>query len=348
VKCLFWVSNHLETNKPVNMPNLKSLSLICFGVLAFVSHNVAQEPKADVAEVGERIQKLERTYYQAIPGLNQVPEDRLEALSLDIKALTDTLEVISDTARSDTTSDQDQEAVSIDGDDVTINISGFGDDEEEETEKDEADLVKFSWLNVDIGLNNYLQDGDFKLPDEFDFMEVRPARSINVQLTFVKPGFSLIDRHLSVLTGIGLDYNNYFYDANQLIAPDADELRGQSIQEGYDKYKLTTQYLFAPLEFRYESNPGNHGSSFRLVGGGRVGYRVRSFTKLVENDADKIKDFDDFNLRQFKYGLVGRIGYGRLNLYANYDVTTLFEDDANAPDLQPIAFGLTVIGFHWD
>ena len=330
------------------MLNLKLLASTIFSVLLLTTRSLAQAPKPEVEELGEGIQELERTYYKAIPRLNQIPEEQLESLSADIESLIDTLRTISDTTTSDTTaSENDSKAVSIEGNDVNINISGFGDDDDKEN-NGKLDRVKFSWLNLDLGFNNYLQDGDFQLPNNFEFMEVRPARSIDVQLTFVKPGFSLIDYHLSVQSGIGLDYNNYFYDANQLIAPDADQLNGQPIPQGYDKYKLTTQYLFAPLELRYETDPENHESSFRLVAGGRVGYRVRSYTKLVENDGDKVKDFDDFNLRQFKYGLVGRIGYGRLNLYANYDITTLFEDSANAPNLHPVAFGLTLNGFKWD
>ena len=306
----------------------------------------SQEQKPSVKALGDAIDDLEETYDANLDALKQIEEDKLEGATAAIRNLTDSIKQAHDTTAVDTGNSGQNSNISISLGNIGININEHNEDKSTE-EAEALDPVKFSFLNVDVGFNNYLHDGNFQMPDNFGFMEVRPGRSINLQLTFVKPGFSLVDHHLSLLSGVGIDYNNYFYDTNQIIAPDADQLTGQPINEGYDKYKLTTQYLFAPLEFRYESNPGDHGSSFRIAAGGRVGYLIRSFTKLVENDGDKVKDFGDFNLRQYKLGLVGRIGYGRFNLYANYSLTSLFNEGAG-PDFYPLAFGLTLNGFKWD
>jgi hypothetical protein len=305
-----------------------------------------QEPKSEVENLGKAIDDLQQAYYANQENLNHVEEEKLQGTTKAIVQLTDSIKRVNDTTSTDSSSsDQANNSINISTGGISIDI--HQDDDSSEEDDEALDPVKFSFLNMDIGLNNYLSDGNFQMPNNFEYMEVRPGRSINFKLTFVKPGFSLINHHLSMLSGIGIDYNNYFYDANQIIAPDADQLTSQPKSEGYDKYKLTTQYLFAPLEFRYESNPGDHGSSFRMAAGGRVGYLIRSYTKLVENDGDKVKDFGDFNLRQYKVGLVGRVGYGRLNFYANYSLTPLFNDGA-APDFNPIAFGITLNGFKWD
>lgn len=316
-----------------------------FFVLLLSATAFSQEPKSAVKDLGEAIDDLEQAYYANLTALNEIEEDKLEGATATIRKLTDSVRQAHDTAEVDTSSSAQSNSINISTDEISIDISS--DDGTQEDDDEALNPVKFSFLNVDVGLNNYLHDGNFQMPKNFEFMEVQPGRSINLKLTFVKPGFSLVDHHLSLLSGIGIDYNNYFYDANRIIASDADRLMGQPRSQGYEKYKLTTQYLFVPLEFRYESNPGDHGSSFRIAAGARAGYLIRSYTKLVENDGDKVKNFGDFNLRQYKLGLVGRIGYGLFNLYANYSLTSLFNDGAG-PELNPLAFGLTLHGFKWD
>jgi hypothetical protein len=44
-------------------------------------------------------------------------------------------------------------------------------------------------------------------------------------------------------------------------------------------------------------------------------------------------------LNNFRYGLRGEVGFGRINLYATYDFNQLFQD-GKGPELNPIAFGI--------
>lgn len=307
----------------------------------------AQENEEEVEEMGESIQTLEKTYYQNLLKLKRWDKEELEAMTETIEGVSDSIRLAKDTTdqKRDTENKDDDNSIEIGSNNINLNLN-FG-DSNSCSDSNGLSPVQFGFLNLDLGFNNYLNANDFQIPSNYEFLEVSTGKSVNVQLTFVKMGVSLIDHHLSLMTGIGIDYNNYRYENKQLLVPDVNQVIGRELQQGYDKYKLTTQYAFMPLEFRYDTKPEDHGSSFRFAAGGRAGYLIRSYTKLLENDGDKVKDFDDFNLRKYKFGLTGRIGYGHLNFYANYDITNLFED-GKGPELNPIAFGITLIGFHWD
>lgn len=44
-----------------------------------------------------------------------------------------------------------------------------------------------------------------------------------------------------------------------------------------------------------------------------------------DGDTQKYKDNQDFNTNPFRVSLTARVGYGRLNLFATYGLTPLFE-----------------------
>lgn len=314
-----------------------------FGVLSAA----AQENEEAVEEMGESIQTLEETYYEHLTQLKQWDQERLEEMTRTIEGVSDSIKWAKDTTgrKSDTGNRDNDNSIEIGSNNINLDLN-FG-NSNEGCDSSGLSSVQFSYLNLDLGFNNYLHDNDFQLSSDYDFLEVSTGKSLNVQLAFVKMGVSLIGHHLSLMSGVGIDYNNYRYENDHILVEDVDQVEGVELQEGYDKYKLTTQYAFMPLTLRYETNPEDHGSSFRLALGGRAGYLIKSYTKLKENDGDKNKEFDDFNLRKYKYGFTGRIGYGHLNFYANYDMSHLFEDGIG-PELNPIAFGITLIGFQWD
>lgn len=216
-----------------------------------------------------------------------------------------------------------------------------------EEEKNEMDKVQFSWLLFDLGMNTYLSSNGFDQPKGYDFLQPRYGKSINFQLYIMKMGASIIDHNLSLFTGIGIDYNNYRFSDDIVLAPNTDTVGFRNIEEGYDKYKIVSQYVTIPLHIRYETKPEDHDNSFRIGLGGRAGYLIKSYSKLKENDGDKIKDFDNYNLNPFRYGLSARIGYGIFNLYANYYLSDMFDANQN-PGLNPLSFGITLNGFEWD
>ncbi len=144
-------------------------------------------------------------------------------------------------------------------------------------------------------------------------------------------------------------------------------MKGVSIR----KTKLTAMYLTVPLIF--EMQTGNPFYLHRFYFGiGVVGkMRISTHTKVYFNEADKIyqlqdpatgqtipgdyrtpnannrnivKNFDSFYLRPFKFDATVRIGYGIINLFATYSLTSMFQSD-RGPELYPITAGITIVGW---
>jgi len=269
----------------------------------------------------------------------------LEGLKHNLDSLVNVSDKVVDSAyQLDSTDTDNNIALSLDGEKFDIDLGDFGKDNPSAP----LSSLKSEWLVLDLGFNNYLNDGDLDLPGKYDFLELKTGNSINVKLTIIKVGASLIDHHVSIMSGVGIDWRNYKFSNNTVItSSDADTLSTQTFSGGYKKYKLVTQYAFVPFELRFDTKPEKPEKSFHLSIGGHVGYLLNAHTKLKQQDGDKAKDFDDFQLREYKVGGVARIGFGDyLSLYANYDVTHLFEDNVG-PGLNTVALGVTINSFQW-
>lgn len=313
----------------------------------------SEENKETLEKVEENIDGIEESLEENRERLKVLPAQTLKDFNKSLEGLQVKLDSLENKAdrRIDSAygkdtlmKEKDEGAeIVISGNEFNLNL-GEQDEEGEGLETLQADYLVF-----DLGFNNYLNNGSTDLPDGYDFLELRTGKSVNTKLTLVKVGVGLFDHHVSILSGLGIDWNNYRFNNNTVLTSSgADTLSTQTFSDGYKKYKLLTQYGFIPLELRFDTKPENGSESFHFAVGGRFGYLIHAHTKVKMGDGDKNKDFDDFNLRQYKLGGVVRMGIGNhISLYANYDLTNLFQDDVGT-DLNPVALGVTINGFSWD
>jgi len=99
--------------------------------------------------------------------------------------------------------------------------------------------------------------------------------------------------------------------------------------------------LNIPLLFEFNTRGK---SKFFIAAGGILGIRVGSHTKrLVFEDGDrrKPKEFDDFHLNPIRYNATVRMGFGPINMFANYSFSTLFQDK-KGPELYPFEIGISI------
>ena len=311
--------------------------------LVVLSAGELQELNKSTKELRQKLDALQSEAETELEGkAKKLSKEEFSVLSDSV----DSLVVSTEPANTEDTSSQENEnetRITINEDELTLNFGG------EDDSQDELDKVQFDYLSFDLGFTNYLSDGDVGAPGSASFLALNEGKSSNVKITAVKAGFSLIDHNLSLLTGLGIDYYNYrFRNQQALTSTDGDDLATRQFDESYDKYKLATQYAFAPVELRYETNPEDPGSSFKLSAGGKFGYLIRSHTKLKRDNGNKAKDFGNFNVNPVRLDAVARIGYGRfLNFYATYGLTSVFENQVE-PDLTPVSIGVNIFGFNWD
>jgi len=223
------------------------------------------------------------------------------------------------------------------------------DEDEKESEKIEEskkDHKKFKphFAGFEVGLNNFLNP-DYTLHTG-TFMNLNTAKSWNYNLNFLEYGIGLGTSYVGIVSGMGLEWSNYVFDANNSIEED---LNGDIISRpepfpGISKSKLSMTYLNAPLllEFQIPAGKKRVHISAGLIGGVKLG----SKTKIKYLDGGKQKEVrkDDFSLAPLRYGATFRIGYRAIDIFANYYFSPLFGETAS-PELHPFSIGLNLASF---
>ncbi|MCF8298200.1 MAG: DUF2807 domain-containing protein [Saprospiraceae bacterium] len=204
------------------------------------------------------------------------------------------------------------------------------------------------WDGLDLGLNGYLNsDYNNNLPSTYSFLDLKQEKSWSVGINALEQNFNLIRNHFGVTTGLGFQMNNYRFANNINLTSDSLTIFGfKDTIHNYTKSKLNVNYFTIPLLFEYQTNNKSRTNSFHIAVGGIFGVKVGSHTKMVYTDGDKkekTKSRDDFHLNPIKYEATVRIGWGKLDLFANYALSSLFED-GEGPVMYPFTAGISLSG----
>lgn len=212
------------------------------------------------------------------------------------------------------------------------------------------------WLGLGIGFSNWIDNDGFD-PSGVDY-ELNMARSIYVDIRPLGRSVSISGNQLTLDYALGIDWYNFFFDNNQVTLMETEEgLRTIERTEDFSKSKLTVTYLYLPLLLHWETKPEDAEHSFRAEAGGYAGFRIGAHTKTKNESGDKTKRYRDFEINDLRYGLEAAIGYGPVNLFAKYDLETLFEEDAffgdrpvaaDPVEIQAVTFGIRISGFSDD
>jgi len=227
------------------------------------------------------------------------------------------------------------------GDNAEIRIDDIDDDNHWPKSK----KFRGHWAGFEWGINNFL-DNEMTLSREESngFMDLNSGRSWVINLNFAQYSLGFGTSHAGLVTGLGLEYNNYFFDGNNTIIEENDYVVGVDTT-GVSKSKLTTSYLRIPLIFEVQF-PGTVRAKRVFISGGIVaGLKMGSHTKIVyKNDEGRNRDKnnDDFNINPFRYGLTFRAGFGAICVFGDYYFTPLYVAD-KGPELHPFSLGLSLV-----
>jgi hypothetical protein len=200
-----------------------------------------------------------------------------------------------------------------------------------------------TWGGFELGLAN-LSNSDYqlKLPADAGFLDYDMTRSYSFNFNFAEKSLGIIKNYFGLVTGLGFEYQRFMLTENVSLTKTEQGTTGIPTGIDLDKNRFSMCYLTLPLmaEFQIPVYGERHRIklSAGVVGGMRLG--SRQVQKYAENgQKEKIKTKDDFNLRDFRYGFTGRVGYGDVALFATYYPQTLFEN-GQGPDIFPVTFGL--------
>ncbi len=202
------------------------------------------------------------------------------------------------------------------------------------------------WSGFEIGVNGFY-DTDYGMYSDpgNDFMDLNQPNSLEVNINFVEYNIALVPHRLGIVSGLGLQYNNYKFD-NPITIDKGDDgiIEWLPVDEtNFKKSKLTVSYLTLPIMLEWQI-PVNDRSNYFFVSGGMVGgLNLGSHTKIKTNNT-KSKDKGSFNINPFKYSAIARIGLRDFSIYATYSLSSLFKDD-KGPELFPFTIGICLVNF---
>lgn len=194
---------------------------------------------------------------------------------------------------------------------------------------------------LDLGLNNYLENGQF--PDENNAVYgLRPLGSRYIALGYqFQTRIGSRKSPLSINYGLELSANNFMFDTDARIRKSDTQVTFEETNLDLKKNKLTVLYISLPVMPMLHFGNNN----FRIGAGGFVGYRMHSYSKIMYFEDGKRKDHEqsNYNLSNFRYGLVAQVGFKGINLFAKYDLNPLFTPGKGPSinnDLHALSFGI--------
>ena len=197
------------------------------------------------------------------------------------------------------------------------------------------------FLMVQFGYTNWINKPD-------SGVSTKPfAYTFNTYLCY---DFPIKKSKLSFAAGLGISTTTVYMD-NQLLSVSDTGTRGVDATfvtdtADYKRYKFNTAYLQAPFELRYFSNPYNRNKGFKAAIGLQVGTLLSGHTKglrSVEGTNIKDKIGTKRYLSPWNFAATARVGYGNFTLFASYNITNVFKDNAG-PALTHMSLGICITG----
>ncbi|MFW5706720.1 MAG: GIN domain-containing protein [Bacteroidota bacterium] len=246
-------------------------------------------------------------------------------------------------------------SASVSGDTTTIRLGNrdliIVEDEDSEKVKVERRTRKSfrnNWSGFEMGINGYLTpDHNFELGEDAEMINLRYEKSVVVNINLFQQSFPIISNYLGLYSGVGLSFNNYRFDNQTRIIYDQDGLEFVEDESPMRKNKITLTYITVPLMLEFQTGGNRKVEKFHLAGGMILGTRIGSHAKYVYDDEGKKrkeKDFSNFHVPPFRFDLTGRIGWGKVNLFATYALNSLFLAD-KGPELYPFSVGIRVVNW---
>lgn len=201
------------------------------------------------------------------------------------------------------------------------------------------------YMLFSLGFNNYLDNGKFPNDNKMQH-SVKAWGSWDVAIGGGMRWYMARSISLDLEASVSW-YNFKFQDRATRLEEHEDGITFVKDTMGYEysKSKLTAPYLNAEIIPMVHFGKGTRGlnrNMFRLGAGVYGGYRIGGHVKYVFEDNSTrsvYKDKGDFFMNSYRYGVKFVFGVDEVNLYASYDLSTLFAE-GQTPELNPISFGV--------
>jgi hypothetical protein len=205
------------------------------------------------------------------------------------------------------------------------------------------------WAGVDFGFNTFVNK-DYT-GYNFKFMDNDVFLSNSTFINFFQQSIGVQHNRntIGLVTGLGLHLQSYRLNQSTSIQRGENDVI-EPITLYFDqnqKSKLSIISATVPLLAEFQIPLNDYKNRVYISAGIYGSYRINSHTKIkyrIDHKKEKLKVPDHYSLQDFRYGIMLRTGYRRINLFATYDLVPLFKSE-KGPELTPFTFGFTVLSF---
>jgi hypothetical protein len=203
-----------------------------------------------------------------------------------------------------------------------------------------------SYFYIDLGFNSLMQNGGLNLTGKNAPMSLNQGNSFGWGFSWARSE-NLIAQKLRFQYGLGFEFNNYSFRRDSSVSIAGDSINFVGAAAGLVKNRLNVNYLTIPLMLQFSSNPYKMSKSFNISAGAELGIRLgkmntRQEYSLPNETKQTVMTSGGFNAAPWKLSLLGRVGYGKMDVMVRYSLTTLFEQYVNTnPDVTPVMAGVS-------
>lgn len=204
------------------------------------------------------------------------------------------------------------------------------------------------WSGIDIGFNVLLDPDYSGYEPKFMDNDIFRSNSLYINLIQQSIGLQRNRNNIGVVTGLGMHFQSYRLNQNTTIERISNDVIAPKTLffDDNQKSKLSIFSLTLPVLAEFQIPVKNYENRLYFSSGTYISYRISSHTKIKyrKERKEKLKVPDHYSLNDIKYGIMFRTGYRWINVFAAYELTSLFKDD-KGPELTPFTFGVTLLSF---
>ena len=209
--------------------------------------------------------------------------------------------------------------------------------------------LETSWFAFDLALVNYLDETKYAenkslsnpaigQPLSKFKMQLNNGKSTNINIWVVQQKYRLKNPAFYLKYGLGLEMFNFRYEYGINFRKN-ESMFIYLNDESYEKNKLFTSYLSAPVQFGYDFKLKN--DKILGVSGGLVtGYLFKSYNKQINRELGKEKYNSNFSLRDMRLAGIFEIRIDKLKFFGTASLQNMLDKMNTNQSLYPYSFGL--------
>ena len=209
--------------------------------------------------------------------------------------------------------------------------------------------LETSWFAFDIALVNYLDETKYAENKSLSNpaigeplskfkMQLNNGKSTNINIWVVQQKYRLKNPAFYLKYGLGLEMFNFRYEYGINFRKN-ESMFIYLNDESYEKNKLFTSYLSAPVQFGYDFKLKNY-KILGISGGLVTGYLFKSYNKQINRELGKEKYKSNFSLRDMRLAGIFEIRIDKLKFFGTASLQNMLDKMNTNQSLYPYSFGL--------